>query len=106
MFSFFSKPKPPPRTFEIIHPEIPEPPKQEIGPLPPNVYLASDAPSEKPAANWLRMVCISDTHNTTDANNYSIPQADILGEKRSTALKCREGCQRTKNINAKRGRAN
>ncbi|GJJ78465.1 hypothetical protein EMPS_10824 [Entomortierella parvispora] len=68
---------PAPRTFEIIHPVIPEP-KQDIGTFPPNVYLASDAPSKKPAANWLRMICISDTHNTTDINNYPIPDADVL----------------------------
>ncbi|KAG0279102.1 hypothetical protein BGZ95_002238, partial [Linnemannia exigua] len=36
------------------------------------------APADKPAPNWLRMVCISDTHNTTDSNNYPIPEADIL----------------------------
>ncbi|KAF8986361.1 metallophosphoesterase domain-containing protein 1 [Entomortierella lignicola] len=46
--------------------------------LPPNVYIVPNVPADKPAPNWLRMVCISDTHNTTDFNNYSIPEADIL----------------------------
>ena len=51
--------------------------------LPPNTFMApyAPAPADKPAPNWLRMVCISDTHNTTDANNYPIPEADILGKR-------------------------
>ncbi|KAF9356581.1 Metallophosphoesterase mpped2 [Mortierella sp. AD094] len=47
-------------------------------PLPPNVYIVPNVPVEKPGPNWLRVVCISDTHNTTDANNYPIPEADVL----------------------------
>ncbi|KAF9368059.1 hypothetical protein CPC16_005753, partial [Podila verticillata] len=75
----FSKPKPPPQNFRGTRPEDPvELPQQDVGPLPPNVYVASTAPANKPAPNWLRMVCISDTHNTTDANNYPLPEADIL----------------------------
>lgn len=58
---------------------------QDAGTLPPNVYVASTAPANKPGPNWLRMVCISDTHNTTDANNYPIPEADILGKRLSRA---------------------
>lgn len=86
--SMFSKPKPPPQNFRVIHR-----PKQEGSsvrmeastthsdtPLPPNVYISPHVPAEKPGPNWLRMVCISDTHNTTDANNYPIPEADILGK--------------------------
>ncbi|KAG0017187.1 hypothetical protein BGZ80_008541 [Entomortierella chlamydospora] len=46
--------------------------------FPPNVYMVPNVPVEKPGPNWLRVVCISDTHNTTDANNYSIPEADVL----------------------------
>lgn len=46
--------------------------------LPPNVYFGPEVPANKPGPNWLRMVCVSDTHNMTDANNYPIPEADIL----------------------------
>ncbi|KAF9939234.1 metallophosphoesterase domain-containing protein 1 [Modicella reniformis] len=78
----FPKPKPPPQNFRVIHRPAPEGTGAEHNapsqPLPPNVYISPDVPVNKPAPNWLRMVCISDTHNTTDANNYMIPEADIL----------------------------
>ncbi|KAH7044410.1 Metallo-dependent phosphatase-like protein [Linnemannia elongata] len=74
-----SKPKPPPQNFRASRPEQPvELAEEDVWALPPNVYWAATAPANKPAPNWLRMVCISDTHNTTDANNYPVPEADIL----------------------------
>ncbi|KAG0278993.1 metallophosphoesterase domain-containing protein 1 [Linnemannia gamsii] len=51
---------------------------EEFEPLLPNVHVAFGRLVDKPGPNWLRMVCISDTHNKTDANNYHIPEADVL----------------------------
>ncbi|KAG0369149.1 metallophosphoesterase domain-containing protein 1 [Gamsiella multidivaricata] len=79
-----SKPHPPPQNFRNLHRERMEAENGDNGSntpsasLPPNTYIAPDMPAEKPGPNWLRMVCISDTHNMTDINNYSIPEADIL----------------------------
>ena len=83
----FSKAKPPPQNFRdlrrqqkaegfTVEAKVPD---EDLS-LPPNVYI-SNVPAEKPGPNWLRMVCISDTHNMTDANNYPIPEADILGKR-------------------------
>lgn len=78
----FTKPHPAPQNFRVIRPEeLVEPPMEEIEPLLPNVYVALGKLADKPGPNWLRMVCISDTHNTTDANTYHIPEADILGKR-------------------------
>ncbi|KAF9108508.1 hypothetical protein BGX27_008326 [Mortierella sp. AM989] len=80
----FSKPNPPPQNFRAIHRQEQDNEDMSMDvdepsiPLPSNVYLVPNVPPNKPAPNWLRMVCISDTHNTTDANNYPIPEADIL----------------------------
>ncbi|KAF9932783.1 Metallophosphoesterase mpped2 [Linnemannia zychae] len=78
----YPKPKPPPQNFRNARRgKMEEPPKQpmeDIWEFPPHVYVAPLAPAKKPAPNWLRMVCVSDTHNTTDANNFTVPEADIL----------------------------
>lgn len=100
-FSMFksTKPLPPPQNFRANRPdELVELPKKDIGPLPPNVFVAPDAPADKPGPNWLRMVCVSDTHNTTDANNYPVPEADILGKRLSKALRYRPWQQRIVNL--------
>ncbi|KAF9356580.1 metallophosphoesterase domain-containing protein 1 [Mortierella sp. AD094] len=81
--SMFSKPNPPPQNFRVLHrqgqdEDMDMDVDKPATPLPPNVYMEPNVPVEKPGPNWLRMVCISDTHNTTDVNNYPIPEADIL----------------------------
>ncbi|CAI2194029.1 13245_t:CDS:2, partial [Funneliformis geosporum] len=41
------------------------------------IYFAPNVP-EKPSSEWTRFVCVSDTHNTIDPNNYQVPDGDVF----------------------------
>ncbi|CAG8751471.1 14856_t:CDS:2, partial [Acaulospora morrowiae] len=45
--------------------------------LPYKMYIGSEVPS-KPSPNWTRFVCVSDTHNTVNSENFHLPDGDIL----------------------------
>ncbi|CAG8842609.1 8425_t:CDS:2, partial [Racocetra persica] len=33
---------------------------------------------DKPAPNWTRFVCVSDTHNKVSLKTYHVPEGDVL----------------------------
>ncbi|CAG8771227.1 13549_t:CDS:2, partial [Racocetra fulgida] len=45
--------------------------------LPNHVYI-SPTIQDKPAPNWTRFVCVSDTHNKVSLKTYHVPEGDVL----------------------------
>ncbi|RIB13944.1 Metallo-dependent phosphatase-like protein [Gigaspora rosea] len=45
--------------------------------LPEHLYISSKIP-DKPAPDWTRFVCVSDTHNKVSLKTYNVPEGDVL----------------------------
>ncbi|CAG8600774.1 1378_t:CDS:2 [Cetraspora pellucida] len=45
--------------------------------LPNHVYISSKI-QDKPAPDWTRFVCVSDTHNKVSLETYHVPEGDVL----------------------------
>ncbi|CAJ0646794.1 16262_t:CDS:2 [Entrophospora sp. SA101] len=43
-----------------------------------NVYHSRTEIPDKPAPDWIRFVCVSDTHNMVNSRNFTVPEGDVL----------------------------